>query len=310
MAYRPDLPPDLPLYLPPGKFTGFHRQSACPVPTHSAGTLAGVPISKQVLADDEEVLVDLHPHWAYWLGPAVVTVVAVAVAITIIVKYPGAHVFVAWVLAAMVAVPALWLVGRLIRWYTTSLVVTTMRILYVRGITSRDLVQIRLQRVTEVHCTQTLFERLVGAGRLVVDIEGEDPVLLDDVRRPKVVQRVISRQLDELTVGGRLAGVVPGSPPATLPPAPRRPPSTHRPTTRPPRPTAPRSTGPTRSLAAPAAGAPGRPYDAADYPFDEVARGPQPTVHEQLIQLDDLRRRGIITEDEFTAKKAELLHRL
>ena len=34
------------------------------------------------------------------------------------------------------------------------------------------------------------------------------------------------------------------------------------------------------------------------------------SVPEQLIQLDDLRRRGIVTPAEFEAKKAELLGRL
>jgi hypothetical protein len=35
-----------------------------------------------------------------------------------------------------------------------------------------------------------------------------------------------------------------------------------------------------------------------------------PSIPEQLIQLDDLRRRGIVSEDEFESKKAELLDRL
>jgi hypothetical protein len=34
------------------------------------------------------------------------------------------------------------------------------------------------------------------------------------------------------------------------------------------------------------------------------------TVAERLMQLDELRRRGIVTDEEFAAKKAELLDRL
>ena len=33
-------------------------------------------------------------------------------------------------------------------------------------------------------------------------------------------------------------------------------------------------------------------------------------VRDRLIQLDDLRRRGIISEEEFAAKKTELLNRI
>ncbi len=36
----------------------------------------------------------------------------------------------------------------------------------------------------------------------------------------------------------------------------------------------------------------------------------EPTVAEQLSQLDDLRRRGVISRREFAAKKSELLSRM
>jgi cytochrome c-type biogenesis protein CcmH/NrfG len=36
----------------------------------------------------------------------------------------------------------------------------------------------------------------------------------------------------------------------------------------------------------------------------------EPTIPEQLEKLDELRKRGVITEAEFTAKKAQLLDRM
>jgi hypothetical protein len=33
-------------------------------------------------------------------------------------------------------------------------------------------------------------------------------------------------------------------------------------------------------------------------------------IRDRLIELDDLRRRGILSEEEFTAKKSELLNRI
>ena len=41
-------------------------------------------------------------------------------------------------------------------------------------------------------------------------------------------------------------------------------------------------------------------------PVSQVEVG---SIHQQLIDLDDLRRRGIVTEAEFQEKKAELLPR-
>jgi Bacterial PH domain/Short C-terminal domain len=250
------------------------RRSA-PVPWRA------VPISGRLLGDDEEVLVDVHPHFGFWFGPAVVVAVAAGVAAAVAVKEPRAPVFVAWVLVAMVGIPMVWLGGRVARWYATSLVVTTTRLLYVHGILRRDLVQIRLVRVTEVHVTQSVFGRLVGAGRLVVEIDGEAPVFLDDVRRPRALQRVIIRQLDALTVGSRLA---------------ERPDVAVTEEAWDPwdGPTPPRGTY---------VGAP-----ESDRPGDDA--GDRVSVHGRLLELDDLRRRGIITDDEFSVKKTQLLRQL
>jgi len=245
-----------------------------------------VPISRRVLADDEEVLVDLRPHWVFFAGPVILTAVAVAVAITIAVKFPTAPVAVAGVLAALVAAPLLWLAARVVRWLGISLVVTTARILYRQGIFGRDMVQLRLQRVTEVHFAQTLVDRLIGSGRLVVEITGGDPMVLDDVRRPRALQRVINRQLDELASAKPYAGAIPGEHPVD---ATRLPSMDETPPHGVPMPPAVPSTA---SQSAPAPSAPVQ------------------TIPDQLIQLDDLRRRGIISDGEFAVKKTELLRRL
>jgi hypothetical protein len=48
-------------------------------------------------------------------------------------------------------------------------------------------------------------------------------------------------------------------------------------------------------------------------PVPAAAGAGEPTavsVHRQLVEIDDLRRRGILTDAEFEQKKAELLSRL
>ena len=246
-----------------------------------------MPIARDLLADGEEVLVDLRPHWVFLFGPLFLTLAAFAAAIAVAVGFPKAPAGIAWVLAAMVGVPAIWLAGRLVRWAGTSLVVTTQRMLLCRGFLRRDLVQLRLQRITEIHSTQTPLERLLGVGRLVVEVEGENQAIaVDDVRRPKSLQRVLNNRLDELGRGG---GWDAGPPPA--------------------------AGVPTRTANA---AAPGRATEAPTPPHGVAPARPHPvgpassaaSVPEQLIQLDDLRRRGIVTPAEFEAKKAELLGRL
>jgi len=253
-------------------------------------TLAPVPISRRVLADDEEVLVDLRPHWVFLAGPAILTAVALAVAVTIAVEFPTAPVAVAGVLAALVAAPLLWLAARVVRWLGISLVVTTARILYRQGVFGRDLVQLRLQRVTEVHFVQTLVDRLIGSGQLVLEITGGDPMVLDDVRHPRSLQRVINRQLGELGSAGHYEGWVPGQRPVVPGPPPMDDTPSHGVLIAPPVPS-------TASGSAPSSPSPS-------------SSAPSVSIPDQLIQLDDLRRRGIISDGEFAVKKTELLRRL
>jgi hypothetical protein len=284
-----------------------------------------VPVSRDFLADDEEVLVDLRPHWVFLFGPAVVTVVALAVAITVSTEFPKAPAAVTWVLAIMVVVPAAWLGLRLVQWLGTSLILTDNRLVLRRGVLGRDMVQLRLRRITEVHSVQSLLERLIGTGRLVVQVAGEEGmVAIDDVRNPRALQRVINGLLDDIDDAGRagadepVAGMAPrptASAPGWSGPATAGPGS------------APGWSGPATAGpgSAPGWGAPAGAGSVSPSGWVGPSTGPptpphgvpvarprpgDPSIHEQLIQLDDLRRRGILTDAEFEAKKADLLSRI
>jgi len=311
----PSRPPSLPPWISPSTVhrigDSAHRERAngdsrrVPGESFRPGTLQSVPISSRILDDDEEVLVDMRLHWVFLSGPLAATAVAIAAAAFLAAHFSSAPVAVAWVLAAMVAVPAAWAVGRIVRWFGISLVVTTSRIVYRRGVLGRQMVQLRLQRVTEIHSKQTLLDRIVGCGEIVIEIAGEEPMTVHDVRRPRALQRVINLQLDGFgstttAENGRPTGVpmrpiaVPGpmeihdTPPQGLtviqPMTPAGPP----PAAPPP------ATGPPPAAALPSA----------------TGQSPAWSIPDQLIQLDDLRQRGIISEGEFAAKKTELLRRL
>jgi hypothetical protein len=238
--------------------------------------LHAVPLSNAELSAGEEILVDVHPHWISLAAPSVLTVVAIAVAAAVAAQFPRAPTAVAWVLVAVVVVPAGWLVARAIHRSSISLVVTTQRILLQRGVLRRDVTQLRMSRVKEVHYTQSFPERLIGSGRLVLEVYGEDGAfVVDDVRRPRSLQRVIGSRIGEPEVMGddRDAGAEPdddATPPHGV------------------------ALGDTAPMAM-ATGA-GEPTAVS--------------VHRQLVEIDDLRRRGILTEAEFEKKKAELLSRL
>jgi membrane protein YdbS with pleckstrin-like domain len=280
-----------------------------------------MPLPRRFLNDDEEFLVELRPHWVFFAGPLIVAVVAVAIVIAILVAAPSIPNWVADVLWGLAAIPILWLLGRLLRWRGYTLALTTTRILLRRGVFDRDIVQIRLQRITEINLSQKLWERALSTGRLIIDVQGEDDaVVLEFVRKPAIVQRVINGQINELVGGGNAEPI-----PAELRQIDSR-------------------SSRARARNAPADdrwvddGPPehtppfGVPVVSADYddptfpptPAYQPAPKPTPTaptplpaygsgpseIRDRLIELDDLRQRGIISPEEFAAKKAELLNRI
>ncbi len=280
-------------------------------------------LPRRYLNDDEDLLVQLRPHWVYFSGPLFVTVLAVAVVITIIVGAPSIPNWLAdglWILAA---IPGVWLLGRLARWRLYTFALTTTRILVRRNVFDRDIVQIRLQRITGLNLSQTLFERVLATGRLVVDVQGEDDeIILPFIRKPVILQRVINGQINELVGGGNAEPIpaelrsidlrssrsrdtatyeepatpeTPGAPGA--PGAPDTPPFGVPPVTAHDDDDGPQAARPTAPVAP--AVAPQPPYGS----------GPA-EIRVRLIELDDLRQRGIISQEEFAAKKAELLSRI
>ena len=292
-------------------------------PPGVATTLRTVSLPRRYLNDDEELLVQLRPHWIFFAGPLAVTVAAVAIVITIIVAEPSIPNWLAdglWILAA---IPGAWLLGRLARWRLYTFALTTTRILVRRNVFDRAIVQIRLQRITGLNLSQTLLERVLATGRLVVDVQGEDDeIVLPFIRKPIILQRVINGQINEL-VGGGSAEPIPaelrsidlGSTRSRdtadydVRDGPETPPFGVPAITAADQADIPRPCSRPRRRPPP-------PRLCARRPWPAPAPGPPPhgsgpaEIRDRLIELDDLRQRGIISQEEFAAKKAELLSRI
>jgi Bacterial PH domain/Short C-terminal domain len=244
-----------------------------------------VPFPRKLLTDGESVVIELKQTWLV-LGWSLVASIGVALlAIVLAIAFPNTaiHGAVGYMLLALVVFAAGWLAIRWVRWRSTTIVLTTTRIIERRGVLSRQGVEIRLDRINELSYRQTLIERLVRTGSVVVEVGGETGVVLfNDLPQPAAVQSLVTEQIDALRRGripwqqnpqGSFQGNVPSGPTQSYVPVPGMPP-------------------PPMHAAAP----------------DMTPRGP--TVAERLVQLDELRQRGIISDSEFQAKKAELLQQL
>jgi membrane protein YdbS with pleckstrin-like domain len=259
-----------------------------------------MPLPRKLLGDDEDIVVEMRPHWVFFVGPLIIaTLVVVGISVALVALGKHATALVTYPLLAIAAVPVLWFLGRMFRWRNYIIALTTTRIIVRRGVFERNTLQLRLQRVTEVNTSQRLWERALGVGRLILDVQGdEDSLVIEDVAKPLVFQRVVNTQIDELVDRHRTDLYAAHPRPAGIAPEDRRPGSDQTDETPPHGVFAPSSERAATQGAAPA-GTGGATGGAT-----------QDQIRDRLIELDDLRQRGILSEEEFATKKAELLDRI
>jgi uncharacterized membrane protein YdbT with pleckstrin-like domain len=152
----------------------------------------------ELLDEDEDVILEVRPHWSTVARPVLGSAAVVAAAVSVVAVVPALP-EAAWIAVAAVLVVSLaWLGGRYVRWTSTRLVVTTLRVISQQGVLRRRWHQTPVRRITDVGVEQRLTERALGKGSLLVESGGEHGAArYVNVPRPWQVQRAISRQMDD-----------------------------------------------------------------------------------------------------------------
>ena len=136
-----------------------------------------VPYPDQLLADDERVVKHLHPHWVTLVVPTALLLVVVGLASFLAAIAPdGSLQTVVRLVIAVVALAALVVVTLVpyLRWRMTHYVLTTHRLMTRVGILSHSGRDVPLNRINNAMYEQSLFERIINSGTLVVESAGED----------------------------------------------------------------------------------------------------------------------------------------
>jgi uncharacterized membrane protein YdbT with pleckstrin-like domain len=153
------------------------------------------------LADDEEPVLLLHPHWKTLIRPLFVALLVVIVALVVEAVLPsGTDATAARLVIGAVAILALmlWLIAPVLRWRTTTYELTTRRLRMRAGIVTRRGRDIPLARINDVSFERGLLDRLFGSGRLVVESAGEHgQILLADIPRVEEVQTTLFRLVED-----------------------------------------------------------------------------------------------------------------
>jgi uncharacterized membrane protein YdbT with pleckstrin-like domain len=153
--------------------------------------------STRGFSDEEEIRLQLHPHWLQFVKPGAIVFVGLVLSIAstqisdsaawyeTVLTYPA---------FAIAALGFVQLVGKAFSWVTTHYVVTNERVIFQRGVFGRQRLEIPLQRVNNVVFEQSFFERILNAGDLIVESgAGDRDLRFELVPSPEVVQSVIQR---------------------------------------------------------------------------------------------------------------------
>jgi uncharacterized membrane protein YdbT with pleckstrin-like domain len=158
--------------------------------------MCGMAYESSLAAGEQPVLL-LHPHWKTLIRPVLVAVLVVAIALIAVVAIPNVAargaVGVVAILVLMV-----WLIVPVLRWRTTTYELTTKRLRTRYGIVTRRGRDIPLTRINDVSFEKGLLDRLLGAGRLVVESAGEHgQIVLRDIPHVEDVQSTLFRLVED-----------------------------------------------------------------------------------------------------------------
>lgn len=160
-----------------------------------------MPYPDKLLADDEEVVRHLHPHWLTVFWPVVFFLLVVGGASFGAALVPAGRQQGVYRLAIVCAAAVLLLflvVVPLLRWRTTHYVVTTHRLLFRAGILARRGRDIGLSRITDVSYTQSLWERIINSGTLTIETAGDGgPTVLHQIPDSDGVQQLLNVMVEE-----------------------------------------------------------------------------------------------------------------
>ena len=144
----------------------------------------------------EKVVLDLRPHWWFFAPQAAALIGAVVLGILALLFFADVP-LVSIVTAFLIVMVLIWFVARYLVWQTTNFVITTDRLVTRSGVFSRQGIEIPLERVNTVFFRQSLFERFIGSGELVVESAGElGQQKFSDITQPLNVQNEIYRQME------------------------------------------------------------------------------------------------------------------
>jgi uncharacterized membrane protein YdbT with pleckstrin-like domain len=132
------------------------------------------------LLPGEQIVAEARPHWAMFVGPALLLIFA------FMMKSLGG-------LIAFVAI--IWGIYRLLIYFSTELAVTNKRVIAKTGIIRRNVVDVSNSKIEGVTYHQGIIGRVFGYGSVLVRGTGVGQVPIPFIERPEFFKHEVGRVL-------------------------------------------------------------------------------------------------------------------
>ena len=155
-----------------------------------------MPYPKELLSPGEDIVAEFRPHWSSITVPLILTFAAL-VAVVLLAAFTDGAVG-QW---GPLAVAVVWLVltvPKIIGWLTTQHVITNERVIHRQGFIAKHGKEIPHEMINTVSFRQSVFERMVGSGDLVIESAGEQgQTLYRDIPKPEQLQTLIYKARED-----------------------------------------------------------------------------------------------------------------
>lgn len=163
-----------------------------------------MPFPRRLLNDYETVVLDLHPHWWYFAvsGASMLGVMFLTLFIRAQIGSGSIETGFTYLAIAALIVSAGAFIVDVVKWRTTYFVVTSHRLIYRQGVVARNGVEIPLDRLNNVNFKQSIVERLLGVGDVLIESAGKDgQETFTDISQPEKVQNIIHQAIQSYREG-------------------------------------------------------------------------------------------------------------
>lgn len=142
---------------------------------------------ERLLSEGEVIEIEFRPHWSGILREGVVVLIGIALAVVFFIMDVNP-----WFYAGLAAIVLILIARGLVRWLTTSHVITSERLIYRAGFIAKHGNELPLEVIQHVAFNQTIIERIFGTGDLMIESAGtHGQTRYKDIPNPEGVQSLI-----------------------------------------------------------------------------------------------------------------------